>query len=434
MSAESVSRRSFLKSSAGKAAAASGFLIVKPEQVRAVGAARLRAGLVGCGGRGTQAVENILNGCPNVELVAMCDIFEDRLEKSYRQLKESPRNANIADRVKVDPEHRFVGFDGYKKVLASDIDIVMLCTPPGYRPEHFEAAVNARKHVFAEKPFATDPVGCRRFMAAAKKSEELKLTVKSGAQRRSQREYVETWQKVRDGAIGEIVACYAYWVGTPVLQFQGPNWPYEKGKRNPKWGDMEYQNRNWYSYVWLCGDQIVEQHLHNIDVCNWFMGTHPVRVVASGGVAWRPREEVYGNIYDHVFADFVYPNGVHITSHCRQYPNLPHIYRNVSELLVGTKGRTNCRDMGTKGIDPYVQEQIDMVNSILGNGPYINEAMAVAESTMTCIMGREAAYSGQEITWDMVMNSQLDLYPKAFSYDAQVEVTPLPVPGQYKFI
>jgi len=431
---EPVSRRSFLKASASKGAAASGLLIVKPEQVRGVGAATLRAGLVGCGGRGTQAVENILNGCPNVEFVAMCDIFEDRLEKSYRQLKESPRNAKIADRVKVSPEHRFVGFDGYKKVLASEIDIVMLCTPPGYRPEHFEAAVNAKKHVFCEKPFATDPVGCRRFMAAAKKSEELKLTVKSGAQRRSQREYVETWQKVRDGAIGEILACYAYWIGGPVLQFLGANWPAEKGKRNPKWGDMEYQNRNWYSYVWLCGDQIVEQHLHNIDVCNWFMGTHPVRAVASGGVAWRPREEVYGNIYDHISADFVYPNGVHMSSYCRQYPNDKHIYRNVSELLIGTKGRTDCRNMGTKGIDPYVQEHIDMVNSILGNGPYINEAMAVAESTMTCIMGREAAYSGQEITWEMVMNSQLDLYPKAFSYDAKVEVPPLPVPGQYKFI
>ncbi len=434
MSSESVTRRSFLKNTAAKSAAVSSFLIVKPEQVRGVGAARLRAGLVGCGGRGTQAVENILEGCPNVELVAMCDIFEDRLEKSYRQLKESPRNAKIADRVNVSPEHRFVGFDGYKKVLASEIDIVMLCTPPGYRPEHFEAAVEAKKHVFCEKPFATDPVGCRRFMAAAKKSEELKLTVKSGAQRRSQREYVETWQKVRDGAIGEIVACYAYWIGTPVLQFLGPNWPGEKGKRNPKWGDMEYQNRNWYSYVWLCGDQIVEQHLHNIDVCNWFMGTHPVRAVASGGVAWRPREEVYGNIYDHVAADFVYPNGVHMSSYCRQYPNEKHIYRRVGELLVGTKGRTNCQDMGTKGINPYVQEQIDMVNSILGQGPYINEAMAVAESTMTCIMGREAAYSGQEITWEMVMNSQLDLYPKAFAYDAKVEVPPLPVPGQYKFI
>ncbi len=423
------SRRSFLK---GSTAVGSAFTISRPELVRGAGNERLRAGVIGCGGRGTQAVENLMEGYPNAELVAMADIFEDRLEKSIRRLREAPQTAKYHDRIKVDPEHRFIGFDGYKKVIASGVDVVMLATPPGYRPEHFEAAINAKKHVFCEKPFGTDPVGCRRFMAAAKKSEELKLTVKSGAQRRSQKEYVETWQKVRDGAIGDILAAYAYWVGGPVLQFQGGNWPAEKGVRSPKWGDMEYQNRNWYSYVWICGDQIVEQHLHNIDVCNWFMGTHPVRVVASGGVAWRPKDEVYGNIYDHISADFVYANGVHMSSYCRQYPK--GSAQNVSELIVGAKGRTNCHDLGVKGINPYVQEHTDMVNSILGNGPYINEAMAVAESTMTCIMGRESAYSGQEITWDMMMASRLDLTPKAFDYNLKLDTPPLPVPGQYKFI
>ncbi len=432
MEKDTLSRRSFLSRSGVAGAGVSAFTIIRPELVRGAGSEKLKAGLIGCGGRGTEAVSNLLSGNQNVELIAMGDIFEDRLEQSFRTLTQSPKHAGIAGRMKVDPEHRFVGFDAFKKVIASDIDIVMLCTPPGYRPEHFEAAVNAKKHVFAEKPFGTDPVGCRRFMAAAKKSEELKLTVKSGAQRRSQKEYVETWKKVKDGAIGEIAAAYAYWVGGPVLQFLSPNWRGPKGKRDPKWGDMEFQNRNWYSYVWVCGDQIVEQHLHNIDVCNWFMGTHPVKVVASGGVAWRPREEAYGNIYDHVSADFVYPNGVHMSSYCRQYPR--GSYTRVAELLVGTKGRTNCRDMGTKGTDPYVQEHIDMVASILGTGPYINEAMEVAESTMTCIMGREAAYSGQEITWDMMMKSQLDLQPKAFEYNSKVDVPPLPVPGQYKFI
>ena len=423
------SRRSFLK---GSTAVGSAFTIIRPELVRGAGNERLRAGVIGCGGRGTQAVENLMDGYPNAELVAMADIFEDRLEKSIRRLREAPQTAKYHDRIKVDPEHRFIGFDGYKKVIASGVDIVILATPPGYRPEHFEAAINAKKHVFCEKPFGTDPVGCRRFMAAAKKSEELKLTVKSGAQRRSQKEYVETWQKVRDGAIGDILAAYAYWVGGPVLQFEGGNWPAEKGVRSPKWGDMEYQNRNWYSYVWICGDQIVEQHLHNIDVCNWFMGTHPAKVVASGGVVWRPKDEVYGNIYDHISADFVYPNGVHMSSYCRQYPK--GSAQNVSELIVGAKGRTNCHDLGVKGINPYVQEHTDMVNSILGNGPYINEAMAVAESTMTCIMGRESAYSGQEITWDMMMASKLDLTPKAFDYNLKLDTPPLPVPGQYKFI
>src|SRR6185436_13298531 len=184
---------------------------------------------------------------------------------------------------------------------------------PGYRPAHFEAAIEAKKHVFCEKPAGTDPVGVRRFMAAAKKSEELKLTVVTGAQRRFQPEYQQAMQKIKSGEMGELLALYAYWVGTPVIQ--------NPGGRDAKYGDMEWEHRNWYSYVWICGDQIVEQHLHNIDVCNWFMGTHPVEAVASGGAAWRPREEEYGNIYDHIAADFVYPNGVHMTSRCRQYPN-----------------------------------------------------------------------------------------------------------------
>lgn len=418
-----VSRRSFLKSSTAVTGAATTFTVVRPELVRGWADTKLKAGLIGCGGRGSEGAAQLLHGNSNVELVAMGDIFEDRLEKSLAQIKSDRRFPGIASRVKVDPDHHFVGFDAYKKVLASDIDIVMLCTPPGYRPIHFEAAIEAKKHVFCEKPFGTDPVGVRRFMAAAKKSEELKLTVMSGAQRRSQKEYVETIAKIKDGAIGDVAAMYAYWVGGPVL--------FQKA-RDPKWSDMTWQNRQWYSFVWICGDQVVEQHLHNIDVCNWVMGTHPEKVWASGGAAWRPREEIYGNIYDHLDADFVYANGVHMSSHCRQYPK--GAYSNVSELVIGTKGRSNCHDMGEKGENPYVHEHILMVNSILGKGPYVNQAMTVAESTMTCIMAREAAYSGQEITWDQMMASQLDLTPKDFSYDAKVEVPPLPVPGVYKFI
>jgi len=164
---------------------------------------------------------------------------------------------------------------------------------------------------------------------------------------------------------------------------------------------MVWQHRAWYSFVWICGDQIVEQHLHNIDAVNWFMGAHPVKAFASGGAAWRPRTEIYGNIYDHVDADFVYPNGVHMSSHCRQFPK--GSYQNVSELIVGSKGRTNCKDTGGKGENPYVREHIALVKSIRGQGPYINDGMAVAESTMTCIMARESAYSGQEVTWDQMM-------------------------------
>jgi predicted dehydrogenase len=403
--------------------AATAFTILKPELVRGAGKEKLTAGLVGAGGRGRQAVVDLMTGSENVELVAMGDLFEDKLEQNLAWLKDSQRHPRIQDRLKVDPDKRFTGFDAYQKVINSGVDIVMLCTPPGWRPMHFEAAVEAGKHVFCEKPFGTDPVGVRRFMAAAKKSEEKKLTVMSGAQRRHQREYVETVDKIRQGEIGDIRALYAYWVGTPVIQQKG---------RDPKWGDMTWQHRNWYSFVWICGDQIVEQHLHNIDVANWVMGTHPVKVNATGGAVWRPKEELYGNIYDHISSDFEYPNGVRLSSYCRQFPR--GLYSNISELVVGSKKSSNARDLGTKGENPYVTEHTAMVKSIRGDGPYINHAMTVAESTMTCIMARESAYSGVEVTWDMIMNSKLDLMPKNQSYDAKVEVPPLPVPGTYKFI
>lgn len=447
MDASQVSRRSFLTKTTAAAPAA--FTIVKPHLVRGQGKEKLKAGLVGCGGRGSQAVADLLAGTQNVELTAMADVFEDRLERSLRELRagdirtqryagaevlrdgkphhltdDEVRN-NVVSGIQVDAEHHFVGQDAYKKLLASDIDIVLLATPPGYRPMHFEAAIEAKKHVFCEKPFGTDPVGVRRFMAAARKSEHLGLTVVSGAQRRFQKPYRETYERIRDGAIGEITAAYARWVGTPVIQQKA---------RDPKWSDVEFQHRAWYSFVWICGDQIVEQHLHNIDVCNWFMGMHPIKVRASGGASWRPREEIYGNIYDHIVAEYEYPNGVIMHSHCRQYRREVDTYVDISEGLAGTKGRSNCRDMGKDGNDPYMQEHIAMIDSIRGDGPRINQAMEVAESTMTCIMGRESAYSGREITWNEIMMSQLDLFPKDLSPNAKIPVPPLPVPGDYKFV
>jgi predicted dehydrogenase len=404
--------------------AAPAFAILSPALVRGSGTEKLKAGLVGCGGRGTAAVDNLLTGNENVELVAMADLFEDHLEGSLRRLTQDAEHARVAARVKVGPEHRYTGFDAFRKLVAEPgVDIVMLCTPPGYRPEHFEAAVNANKHVFCEKPIATDPVGTRRFMAAAAKSVERKLSVVSGAQRHADRPYVETVQKVKDGALGEIVALYSRFLSGPV---------WHERDRKPQWGDMEYENRNWYSFLWLCGDQMVEQHFHNIDFMNWVMGTHPVKVVASGGAAWRPREAMYGNIYDHMSSDFVYPNGVHLASECRQYPN--GLYRAVDDQIAGSKGRSNGRNLGAKGLDPYVQEHIDLVKSILGTGPYMNQAMAVAESTLTCIMAREAAYSGLEITWDMIMASRQNLQPKRLDFEVTSEPAPLPVPGVYKFV
>jgi predicted dehydrogenase len=422
-----VSRRSFLTSSAATATA---FQIIKPELVRGQGNPKLRAGLVGCGGRGTQAIQNVLNGTDNIEIVALADVFEDRLTDCLRKSKALP--PALSNRVKVDAEHQFTGFDAYKKVIES-VDIVMLATYPAYRPMHFEAAVEAKKHIFCEKPFGTDPVNLRRFMAAAKKSEELKLTVKSGAQRRSQAWYLDQLKRLKDGELGDIAHMNAYWVGSPVLNFQNTAL-FPNRKRDPKMSDMEFQHRNWYSFVWVSGDQIVEQHLHNIDVCNWFKGGHPVECVASGGAAWRPREEEYGNIYDHLSADFVYADGTHMASYCRQYPQ--GAAQNISERIVCTKGVIDSSNMrgARPATDPYVQEHTDMMASILGKGPYINEAMAVAETTMTCLMGREAAYSGQKVTWDMMMNSKLDLLPKSFDYKQSVPVPPLPVPGVYKFV
>ncbi len=419
--ANDIPRRSLL-------AGAGAFTILRPEVVRGQVKDKLRAGLVGCGGRGTQAIIDTLTGNPNVEIVAMADIFEDKLEGSLRRLKESERTKAIADRVKVGPESRFVGFDAFKKLIGSDLDIVMLATPPGYRPQHFEAAVEAKKNIFCEKPIATDPVGVRRFMAAAKKAEALKLSVVSGAQRHADKGYIQVIAKIRAGEIGDIAALYSRYLSGPVMHARA---------RDPKWGDMEWEHRNWYSFDWICGDQIVEQHYHNIDFMNWVAGTHPVKVVASGGAAWRPRTELYGNIYDHMASDFVYPNGVHLSSTCRQYPR--GCFYSVDDLIQGSKDKLNVTNAYLKplregGLNPYVQEHIDLVNSILGKGPYQNQAMAIAEATMTCIMARESAYSGLEITWDMIMNSQLDLQPKQFGYEVKMEPRPLPVPGQYKFI
>ncbi len=437
-----LSRRSFLNRVAGAGVAASAFTIINPELVRGAGKEKLTVGLVGCGGRGTQAVANLFTADPNVELIAMGDVFQDRLDTSVKNLRDpkfmggnarrepaSPEAAAMVARIKVDPEHQFVGFDAYKKVIASNPDIVILATPPGYRPAHFEACIEAKRHVFCEKPFGTDAVGVRRMMDAGKKSEALKLTVVSGAQRRFHAKYEEEIKKVHDGGYGDIVATYAYWIGGPVIQ---------QRSRKPEWGDMEWQHRAWYSHVWICGDQVVEQHLHNIDVCNWAMNAHPVKVVASGGAAWRPRDEVHGNIYDHITADFVYPNGSHMLSACRQYPSTREnrIYSNVSERIVGTKGALAItQPIGPDPMqNPYVREHIALVKSIRGDGPYLNQTMTVAESTLTCIMARESAYSGLEITWDQMMSSKQDLQPKEFDMKMAMAVPPLPVPGVYKFV
>ena len=433
-----VSRRSLV-------AGASAFQIIKPELVRGAGKERVRFGLVGCGGRGTAAAVNLMTADNNIELVAMGDIFEDKLEGSLRQLRDPKyiqRNAgpsapilnqpvneligSISGRVKVDPEHHFIGFDAYTKVIASDVDLVLLATPPGYRPQHFEAVINAGKHCWATKPIATDPVGVRRFMAAVKVAQAKKLTVNGGTPGVSGQNAIETKQKIKGGAIGDILCVQTRNHAPLVLHV--------KSGRDSNWGDMEWQHREWYSFVWICGDMLVEQAVHGITFCNWMMDMHPERVVSSGGAAWRPREEMYGNIYDHHDSNYIYPNGVHMHSYCRQYP--PGCPTGGGNSFIGAKGRSNGNDLGSvkTPLDTFVQEHMRMMKSIRGDGPYLNEGMVVAEGTMTAIMAREAAYSGLEITWDMIMNSKQDLQPKQFDYKLKMDAPALPVPGRYKFV
>ena len=424
-----LTRRNFMKGSANTAAAtAVGLQIVRPQTLRGDNHEKLSIGIVGCGGRGTRGVAEAIRGNPNYELKAMGDLFEDQLERSLRRLRDSDEfEPEVKKQIQVAPENRYLGYDAYKKVIDSGVDVVFLHTPPGWRPLHFEYAVNANKHVFAEKPLATDCMGAQKVIRLARETERKKLTVVIGAQRRYQKEYVESVQRIRDGEIGDVVATYANWISGPVIK--GADYADKLDQQSLAW-----QQRAWYSHVWICGDQIVEQHLHNIDVINWVMGdTHPVSVVASGGAVWRPREKLYGNIYDHVYADFEYANGVRMSSHCRQYPE--RRVRRVNELVVGTRGRSTVRDLGTPSqTSPYVQEHIDMVASMNGTGPYKNQALAVAYSTMTAIMGRESAYAGIEVTWDMVMNSKQNLIPENPSLEGEHEVPELPRPGEYEFI
>ena len=399
------SRRDFLKTAAlATAATVAPFVRTRAEQGEIV-----KVGLIGCGGRGTGAAQNAMEANPNVRIIAVSDAFEDRAKGAQRALKQ--RDMAIRD------EMVFPGLDGYKKVLAQDIDYVILATPPGWRPEHFEAAVNAKKHIFTEKPVGTDAVGIRRFIAAAKKSEELKLSVTAGTQRRHEKSYIDTVKKIRDGAIGEIKACRAYWMGGPVIHNR---------QRTPDMSDMAFQLRNWYSFCWICGDNIVEQHVHNLDIINWVMGAHPVSAFGSGGRAWKPKENpLLGDIWDNYSIDYVYPNGVHMLSMSRHWNGSDG---DVSEYVVGTKGGSNCADMGEGGANPYVQEHIDLMNSMTGKGPYYNEGVQVAESTMTAIFGRESAYTGKKLNWDEFMNCGLELVPKNPTMDMKLPVGPIPAP------
>ncbi len=370
----------------------------------------LRAGVVGCGGRGTGAAINFLNSGPNLEIAALGDVFQHRLDRCRNELKERMG-------VEVPDENCFTGFDAYKKVIDANVDYIILCEPPNFRPASFEYAIQSRKHVFAEKPVGVDPVGVRSFMAAGRMAEAAGLYVAAGTQRRHQRDYVKTFEMVKNGAIGDLVSANCYWNQSKLWHVN----------REPGWTDMEAMLRDWVNWCWLSGDHIVEQHVHNIDVVNWFFEKRPVKAVGFGGRHRRPT----GDQYDFFSVDFVFDDNRHMHSMCRQIDGCAN---NVSELIFGTKGYTNAQNriwdydgnliweyqypMGDDGqptnsvaVSPYDQTHINLITAIR-TGNYLNEAQNIAESVMVAMMGRVSAYTGREVTWDDMMNSAMKLGPE----------------------
>jgi predicted dehydrogenase len=373
---------------------------------------RIRVGLIGCGGRGTGAAEDCVNGSPDVVIAAMGDAFPDQLQRSLEELKQKLP----AGRLTVTPETCFTGFDAYKKVLAAPVDMVILASPPFFRPSHLEAAIQAGKHVFTEKPVAVDPTGVRSVIATADLAAKKNLAIVAGTQRRHQAHYLEIMKRIHGGDLGELVSGQCYWnMGALWVERAAENWTNRKAKN---WSDMEWQVRNWLFTSWASGDHIVEQHVHNLDVMNWAFGGHPVKCTGMGGRQART-EPQYGNIYDHFAVEYEYPNGARVLSMCRQTAGAAE---NVSERVVGTGGfsYTDSSDGYIKGPkafeakespNPYVQEHTDLVASIKSGKP-LNEGRQVAESCLTAIMGRMSAYTGRALSWDWVMNaSKLDMSP-----------------------
>ena len=430
---ENIKRRSFLKNSSiltGSLVLPS-FSFKKQKQLDK----KLKISVVGCGGRGTGAAVQALRADKNVELVALCDAFEDRLERSLNAIIDELDGEMD---IKVKDKNKFVGFDGYKKAI--DLaDVVILATPPGFRPQHFEYAVNKSKHIFMEKPVATDAAGVRRILESAKLVKEKKLNVVVGLQRRYQLSYLDILKQVRRGVAGKIISGTVKWNGHGV-------WV---RKREPQQSELEYQMRNWYYFNWLCGDHIVEQHIHNLDVANWFLDEHPISAQGMGGREVRKGID-HGEIFDHHYVEFKYPSGAVIHSQCRHQPGT---LRKVNEVLVGTKGVINLRNGGVvtindhngnllhkydpkNDISPYQIEHNKLFKSIRSGGQ-IDDTEYGATATMTAIMGRMATYSGKLIEWESAMNADEKLVPDNLSWGSTAPVLPdnqgkykVPVPGK----
>jgi predicted dehydrogenase len=436
----SFSRRDFVKSTAILAGGTILTHLPVGASAYVAGDDTLKIAIIGCGGRGTGAADQALSNSAKgkVKVVAMADAFRDRLDDSFSNLSKKYGK----DKLDVPEKNKFIGFDGYKQAIAL-ADVVILATPPGFRPIHFEEAVKAGKHVFMEKPVATDAPGVRKVLAAAEEAKKKNLSVVVGLQRRYQNNYREVLKRINDGAIGDILSGQVYWNGAGVWVKQ----------RTAGQTEMEYQMRNWYYFNWLCGDHILEQHIHNIDVANWFKGAYPVTAQGMGGREVRKGKE-FGEIFDHHFVEFVYADGTVISSQCR---HIPGCMNRVDEVFQGTKGRISISGDGDGKItdlkggsiynhrgkedpNPYQTEHDELFASIR-NGKPINDAEMGAKSTMTAIMGRMATYSGQVIKWDEGLASTLSLMPEKFAFDAQPPVMPdengfypVPVPGKTKVI
>ncbi len=424
------SRRDFIKTGSSMLVAGgaiAGTLSIA-QSAHAFGSDQIKIGLVGCGGRGTGAADQAMNTKGDTKLVAMGDVFEDRLKQSLRSL-----SSRHAKQVEVPEDRQYVGFDAYKKVIDSDCDLVILATSPGFRPLHFETAVNAGKHIFMEKPVATDAPGIRRVLEANKIAKEKNLAVAVGLQRHHEKAYVETINRLKDGAIGDIIFCRAYWNS-------GGVWT---RNRSASQTELEYQMRNWYYFNWLCGDHIVEQHIHNLDVINWLMDGPPETAEGQGGRQVRKGAD-NGEIYDHHMIEFTYPNGTKMLSSCR---HIPGCWNSVSEHAHGSKGYADISggkiydakgdlawSYGQGGRGGHQEEHHDLFAS-LRNGERPNEGDYGAHSTMTAIFGRMATYSGghsgkggKVLKYEDALKSEIALadFDKLTSMDDEAPVKPNP--------
>jgi predicted dehydrogenase len=416
------SRRDFLKTSA----AVAGALVAGG--VHAAGDDTLKVGLVGCGGRGTGAAAQALKADKNVKLVALADAFGDRLEQCLGSLR---KDEEVAAKVAVDKDHCFVGFDAYKGVLAS-CDVVLLATPPHFRPLHLRAAIDAGKHVFAEKPVAVDAPGVRSVLDSCALAKKKNLSVVSGLCLRYSDGFGETIKRVHDGAIGEVLALQAN-------DYRGSIWV---KKREPGWTDMTWQMRNWYYFTWLCGDFNVEQHVHFLDVCSWVMkDNYPVKAVGMGGRQVRTGPE-FGHIYDHFSVVYEYEGGARLFANCRQQPGCKN---DMSAHVLGSKGRAEIseRRLALTGANEwqrrekdndFFQAEHDALFASVRSGKPINNGEYMAKSTLLAIMGRMSAYTGKEVTWEMALNSKEDLTPPRYDWDVELPVPPVAIPGVTKFV